>query len=45
MGGPAAAGPSGTCVCVQCGHKEPHERGKPCTEKRCSKCGAAMRRQ
>jgi uncharacterized paraquat-inducible protein A len=30
------------CVCTQCGFSQPHERGVPCTEIRCSKCGAAM---
>lgn len=41
--GPAAA--FGTCVCPQCGHQEPHERGVPCTEKKCGQCGAVMTRQ
>jgi predicted Fe-Mo cluster-binding NifX family protein len=35
----------GTCVCPQCGCQEPHERGAPCTEKRCAQCGAVMTRQ
>ncbi len=45
MGGPNMAGPSGTCVCPQCGYKEPHERGVPCIERRCPKCGAVMIRE
>jgi len=45
MGGPSAGGPGGYCVCSQCGYSEPHERGVPCTQKQCPKCGAAMTRQ
>ncbi|MDI6808075.1 MAG: NifB/NifX family molybdenum-iron cluster-binding protein [Candidatus Eisenbacteria bacterium] len=45
MGGPKAAGPTGTCVCPKCGQREPHERGVPCVERKCPKCGAAMSRE
>jgi predicted Fe-Mo cluster-binding NifX family protein len=45
MGGPLSAGAVGACVCPQCGHAEPHERGLPCTQKQCPKCGAALTRQ
>ncbi|HQE96028.1 MAG TPA: NifB/NifX family molybdenum-iron cluster-binding protein [Candidatus Marinimicrobia bacterium] len=45
MGGGSAAGPSGNCVCPQCGHKEPHQRGIPCFEQKCPQCGAAMARE
>jgi len=39
------AGPGGTCVCPQCGHREPHERGIPCTEVACPSCGQKMVRE
>jgi hypothetical protein len=45
MGGPLAAGPGGNCVCPQCGAKEPHQRGVPCPQRKCPKCGAAMTRE
>jgi len=43
-GGSKAAGPGGTCVCPQCGQRESHERGVPCFERRCPKCGSTMTR-
>jgi predicted Fe-Mo cluster-binding NifX family protein len=45
MGGPKADGPAGECVCSACGHREPHMRGIPCTQRQCPKCGAAMIRE
>jgi len=45
MGGSRGGGPAGTCVCPQCGQTEPHERGVPCYERKCPKCGTAMTRQ
>jgi len=45
MGGPFAAGPDGSCVCPQCGYQEPHQRGIPCMQKQCPKCGIPMTRQ
>ena len=45
MGGPLAGGAVGTCLCPECGHREPHERGAPCTQKKCPKCGTTMTRQ
>jgi predicted Fe-Mo cluster-binding NifX family protein len=39
---PATDTESDLCVCSQCGFSQPHERSVPCTEIKCSKCGAAM---
>ena len=44
MGG-AGRGPGGECVCPSCGKKVSHERGVPCYEVRCPKCGTAMTRE
>jgi predicted Fe-Mo cluster-binding NifX family protein len=43
--GPWIAGPGGFCVCPQCGHREPHEQGRPCTQMRCPTCKVALMRQ
>ena len=45
MGGPLAGGAVGACLCPKCGHREPHERGVPCVQKQCPKCGTAMARE
>ncbi len=39
------AGPSGNCVCPNCGHKEPHTIGQRCMDKKCPKCGTNMLRE
>lgn len=44
-GGGFGGGPGGTCVCLACGHQEPHQRGVPCFEKKCPKCGGTMTRE
>ena len=44
-GGPVSAGPGGRCVCPDCGHTEAHERGLPCMQRSCPKCGSLMMRQ
>jgi len=43
MGG-GGAGPGGECVCQACGHREPHQQGQPCNQKKCPKCGQIMTR-
>jgi len=45
LGGPLAGGAAGSCLCPKCGNSEPHERGVPCMQKQCPKCGAAMTRE
>jgi len=45
MGGRRAAGPSGTCICPNCGNKEIHQAGQPCYQRQCPACGARMRRE
>lgn len=44
-GGPFAVNATGTCFCPNCGNREPHERGVPCLQKQCPKCGTAMTRE
>ena len=36
------AGPSGDCVCSDCGARVPHQAGIPCYNLSCPKCGAKM---
>ncbi|MFH1135137.1 MAG: NifB/NifX family molybdenum-iron cluster-binding protein [Pseudomonadota bacterium] len=35
---------SGYCECPRCGLREPHERGLPCVERLCPRCGVALAR-
>ncbi len=44
MGGPFAAGPVGECTCPKCGKKAAHQRGIPCYQQKCPKCGSPMTR-
>jgi len=44
-GGGFGGGPGGSCVCLACGHREPHRRGVPCFEAKCPKCGGTMTRE
>ena len=43
MGG-MGLGPGGECVCPGCGEKVAHQRGVPCYQQKCPKCGQAMTR-
>ena len=42
MGAPQTGAGAGFCICAKCGHREPHQRGVPCIQKQCPKCGAAL---
>ncbi|MFO8016275.1 MAG: DUF134 domain-containing protein [Candidatus Woesearchaeota archaeon] len=39
-----ALGPEGICVCPECGHKATHQRGTPCSRRKCPACGGTMTR-
>ena len=46
MGGTkAGVGPPGSCACPSCGNKVPHQRGIPCIDANCPKCGTKMVRE
>jgi len=42
---PGGTESAGTCICYQCGHREPHEPGLPCRAKVCPRCGGEMGRE
>lgn len=44
MGG-MGAGPVGHCICLKCGEKVVHQRGVPCNQITCPKCGTQMTRE
>lgn len=44
MGG-LGLGLGGDCVCPNCGHREPHQRGVPCNSIKCPQCGQIMTRE
>ncbi len=39
------AGPSGVCVCPNCGYEKSHIRGQPCNQSKCLKCKKLMLRK
>jgi hypothetical protein len=43
--GQGSMGAGGACICLACGHREPHRAGTPCREQRCAKCGKALVRE
>jgi hypothetical protein len=44
QGGRFAAGAGGVCRCPACGETIAHQRGMPCFESVCPKCGNKMTR-
>ncbi len=44
MPGGFGLGPSGECVCPNCGYVGSHQLGVPCYQTKCPKCGAYMTR-
>jgi len=38
-------GPSGFCICLRCGYREPKRPGIRCMELRCPRCGAVLIRE
>jgi hypothetical protein len=45
QGNRPGTGPSGSCVCPNCGHKLPHQRATPCYNLSCPKCGTKMTKE
>ncbi len=45
LGGGTGQGLGGNCVCPNCGHKEPHQRGAQCFNLKCPKCDTPLVRE
>ena len=41
----AGLGGGGICICESCGTTVSHQRGTPCYDMKCPKCGVAMTRE
>jgi len=41
----AGKGPSGYCICPECGYKAPHKQGVPCSSSKCPKCNINLQRE
>ncbi len=44
-GGGTGQGLGGNCVCPNCRHKEPHQRGTQCFNMKCPKCNTPLTRE
>jgi hypothetical protein len=44
-GGGFGLGPSGECICPNCGFKVSHQLGVQCYNQSCPKCGTMMTRE
>lgn len=40
--GGTGMGPTGYCICPECGEKIGHTTGVPCTSLKCPKCGSPL---
>ena len=45
QGNRAGLGPTGKCVCPNCGFSASHQPGMPCSSQKCPKCGISMIRE
>jgi hypothetical protein len=44
-GNKPGSGPSGNCICPNCGYKATHQVGQRCLDLACPKCGTKMIRE
>lgn len=45
MGGNKTGGIGGNCICPQCGHRQTHKQGVPCTTIKCPQCATMLIRE